>query len=71
VIIRPRSGNPGYVVGRPVLSGVLVSQNLVSTNPTTGAQTTVVKKSIAQDIAGMTMLPKTSGMSHMTVKGRA
>lgn len=60
-IVRPRSGNPGYLIGRPVLSGIMISSNIVSTNTITGSTTTTVKYSIAQDIYGMAMLPKTAG----------
>lgn len=59
-IIRPRSGNPGYIVGFPLLSGVEVSED-VSVTDSSGTTSTVTKYSIAQDISGMTMLPKTDG----------
>jgi hypothetical protein len=58
VIIRPKSGNPGYIVGLPVLSGFLTSQALVITSTTSPATTNVVTKmSIVQDVGGLTLLP--------------
>lgn len=69
LVIRPRSGNPGYLVGRPVLSGVLKTQEIVETSATTGATSTVTRQSIAQDTAGLTLLPHTSTGSRCTTSG--
>jgi hypothetical protein len=54
--IRPKSGNPGYLVGLPVLSGVkvLLDPTVVGT-----------PEAIEQDIGGLTLLPATDGQQSL------
>lgn len=52
-VVRPKSGNPGYLLGRPVLSGALKSKDIL-----TGLSTVTTVSAIAQDTRGLTMLPK-------------
>jgi tectonic-1/3 len=54
-IIRPKSGNPGYLIGRPVLSGNLHTQLI--TPLAGGSAASVTRSAIAQDTNGMSVLP--------------
>ena len=57
-VVRPKSGNPGYLLGLPVLSGVLKSKDILSL--VNGVTTTTTVTAIAQDTRGLTLLPKTT-----------